>query len=87
MANQQWTDFLSLVELDAQRTDWLGQHARALQEAIKKYMEVRFSTDQTGALVDIINDPAVISAVVTSLTNATNDAAAIKGAVAAVVAG
>jgi hypothetical protein len=85
--NQQWTDFISLVDIDAAKTDQLGQQARMLRTALEKYMEMRFNTDQVVYLADIIMSPAVVTAVVASLTHIAEDDAAVKAAVAAVLAG
>ena len=84
-ANQQWTDFMSLVDLDAAKTDQLGQQARMFKTAMQKYMQFRFDTDQVGYLADIVTDPAVIAAVIASLTHVAQDDAAVKAAVAAVL--
>ena len=86
-ANQQWTDFMSLVDLDAARTDQLGQQARMFKVAMDKYMQFRFDTSETGYLADIISDPDVIAAVVASLTHVSADDIAVKAAVAAVLEG
>ena len=86
-ANQQWTDFMSLVDLDAAKTDQLGQQARMFKTAMQKYMQFRFDTDQVGYLADIVTDPAVIAAVIASLTHVAEDDAAVKAAVAAVLEG
>ena len=86
-ANQQWTDFMSLVALDAAKTDQLGQQARMFKTAMEKYMQFRFDTTETGYLADIVTDPDVIAAVVASLTHVAEDDVAVKAAVAAVLAG
>lgn len=84
-ANQQWVDFMSLVALDAARTDELGQQARMFKTAMQKYMKFRFDTEESDYLADIVTDAAVVSAVVTSLTHISEDDAAVKAAVAAVL--
>ena len=84
-AIQQWADFMSLVTLDAERTDELGQQARMFKAAMGKYMQFRFATDEVVWLADIVTNPGVIAAVVASLTHIAEDDAAVKAAVAAVV--
>ena len=86
-ANQQWTDFMALVNLDAAKTDQLGQQARMFKTAMEKYMQFRFNTSETGYLADIVTDPGVIAAVIASLTHVAEDDVAVKAAVAAVLAG
>jgi hypothetical protein len=86
-ANPQWAAFCSLLDIDAQRTDWLGEQARTLKTVLGKYMELRFGATDITYLVDIINDPAVVQAVTTSLSNISADETAIRDAVAAVVGG
>ena len=86
-ANQQWTDFMALVNLDAAKTDQLGQQARMFKTAMEKYMMFRFNTAETGYLADIVTDPGVIAAVVASLTHVSEDDIAVKAAVAAVLEG
>jgi hypothetical protein len=85
-ANQQWADFMSLVDLDAAKTDQLGQQARMFKVAMQKYMQLRFDTEQCVYLADIVTNPAVVAAVVASLTHVAEDDAAVKAAVAAVIA-
>jgi hypothetical protein len=84
-ANAQWVAFMDLVDIDCTRTDWLGEQARTLKTVLEKYMELRFNTTNTDYLVDIINDATVVTAVITSLTHVSEDDAAVKAAVAAVV--
>jgi len=87
MADQHWADFIALVDIDAAKTDQLGQQARMFKTALGKYMKMRFDTDEVVWLADIINDAAVVTAVITSLTHTSEDDAAVKAAVAAVMAG
>jgi len=87
MADAQWTAFMALVDIDAEKTDQLGQQARQLKTNLAKYMKMRFDTEEVIWLVDIINSPHVVSAVVTSLQNVANDDVAIKSAVQAVITG
>jgi len=82
--NAQWAAFISLLDIDGARTDWLGENARNLKMVMGKYMELRFGSSDVTLLADIVNSPAVVSAVSTSLTHVAGDDAAIKAAVAAV---
>ncbi len=83
--NAQWVSFISLLDIDGQRTDQLGESARNLKAKMAEYMKLRFNTEEVGALVDIVNDQGVIDAVVLSLGHQTTDAEAIMSSVVAVI--
>jgi len=83
--NVQWTSFISLLDIDGQRTDQIGVAARDFKMKMGEYMNLRFATTEVGALVDIVNDQGVIDAVVLSLGHQQTDAEAIFASVLAVV--
>ena len=84
-ANAQWTAFVGLLDIDGAKNDAVGEAARTLKNVLEAYMTLRFSTTDITYLIDIINDPAVVAAVVTNLTNIAADDAAIKAAVVGVM--
>ncbi len=83
--NEQWADFITLLALDEDKPDAFGAAARQVRIALRKYMDLRFGTTSIEYLVDIVNDPAIIAAVKTSLQHVNEDAAAIKTAVDALM--
>lgn len=80
-----WSQFCDLVDIDGARTDELGLAARDFKRTMTQYCQLRFNTDQIRYLVNIVNSPAVINAVVTSLNHQTSDADAINTAVQGVI--
>ena len=83
-----WSQFVGYLDIVAQRQDWRGEKARDLKLVLGKVMELEFDVAQPvdlTALYDIISSPAVVAAVVASLTHVAEDEAALQAAVAAVV--
>jgi hypothetical protein len=86
--DQSWTQFISYLDIIAARQDWRGEQARSLKLVLAKVCELEFDMTQPvdlTALYDIISSPAVVAAVVASLTHVAEDEAALRAAVAAVV--
>ena len=83
-----WTQWCGYLDIVAQRTDWRGEKARDLKLVMAKVMELEFGLEQPvdiAALYDIVSSPAVVAAVVSSLTHVAEDEAALEAAVASVV--
>jgi uncharacterized protein related to proFAR isomerase len=84
--NSEWTQFLALVDIDAAGTDWRAEQAQTLKAVLAKYIEMRFGEGvPNDALIDLINAPGVVAAVVAALTHIAEDEAALKAAVAEVI--
>lgn len=80
----QWCDYLDII---GARQDWRGEKARELKLVLGKVMELEFGvpTANLRALYNIVSSPAVVSAVVSSLTHTAEDKAALELAVEGVV--
>lgn len=80
----QWCDYLDII---AARQDWRGEKARELKLVLGKVMELEFGmqTADIRALYNIVSNPAVVTAVVASLTHVAEDEAALVLAVEGVV--
>jgi len=80
----QWCDYLDII---GARQDWRGEKARELKTVLGKVMELEFGvpTADLRSLYDIVSSPAVVSAVVASLTHIAEDEVALVLAVEGVV--
>ena len=82
-----WVQWCGYLDIIAARQDWRGEQARSLKLVLGKVMELEFDmpvpVDLT-ALYDVISSPAVVAAVIASLTHVAEDEAALQAAVAAV---
>jgi len=80
----QWCDYLDII---AARQDYRGEKARELKTVLGKVMELEFGvpTADLRSLYDIVSSPAVVSAVVASLTHIAEDEVALVLAVEGVV--
>ena len=82
-----WVQFCGYLDIVAARQDWRGEKARDLKLVLGKVMQLEFDMAEPvdiTALYDIISAPAVVAAVVASLTHVAEDEAALQAAVAAV---
>lgn len=82
-----WTQWCGYLDIIAQRQDWRGEKARDLKLVLAKVMQLEFDMAEPvdiTALYDIVSSPAVVAAVIASLTHVAEDEAALQAAVAAV---
>jgi hypothetical protein len=83
-----WVQFCGYLDIISARQDYRGEKARDLKLVLAKVMELEFGIVQPvdiQSLYDIVSSPAVVSAVVASLTHTAEDEAALQAAVSAVL--
>lgn len=86
--DEHWVAWCGYLDIVAAGTDYRAEKARDLKLNLAKTMELVFDLPQPvdiQALYDIISSPAVVAAVVASLTHVAEDEAALQAAVGAVI--